>query len=54
MGSFFRVQNGLIVEWMDSALNGASPAKTSNPNSAACQAVNAALAQPAGGPPVGP
>ena len=44
MGSFFRVQNGLIVEWMDTAVNGTSPATRANPNSAACQAVNAALA----------
>ena len=46
MGSFFRVQNGLIVEWMDAALEpgGSKPA---NQNSEACQAVNAALAPPA-------
>jgi hypothetical protein len=53
MGSFFRVQNGQIVEWMDTAVNGTSPAAAANPNSAACQTVNAALAPPAvpaGGP----
>ena len=48
MGSFFRVQNGLIVEVMDSAVDGTSPATRSNPNSPACQAVNAALAARAG------
>jgi hypothetical protein len=42
MGSFFRVQNGLITEWMDSAVDGTPAAP--NPNSAACQAVNATLA----------
>ena len=47
MGSFFRVQNGLIVEWMDTALDPGTPTPTANPNSEACQAVNAALAPPA-------
>jgi hypothetical protein len=42
MGSFFRVQNGLITEWMDSAVDG-TPA-VPNPNSAACQTVTATLA----------
>jgi ketosteroid isomerase-like protein len=42
MGSFFRVQNGLIVEWMDAALEPGAAA-TVNQNSAACQAVNTAL-----------
>lgn len=46
MGSFFRVQNGLIVEWLDTAVDGASPATRANPNAPACQAVNAALAPP--------
>jgi hypothetical protein len=53
MGSFFRVQNGQIVEWMDTALNGTGPAAAANPNAAACQTVNTALtppAAPAGGP----
>ena len=48
MGSFFRVQNGLIVEWMDTALDPATPTPAANQNSEACQAVNAALAPPAG------
>ena len=47
MGSFFRVQNGLIVEWMDTALDPATPTPAANQNSEACQAVNAALAPPA-------
>jgi hypothetical protein len=57
MGSFFRVRNGLIVEWLDSAVDGASTARSSGLNSTACQTVNAALAPrpaaaaPAGGPP---
>ena len=45
MGSFFRVRNDLIVEWMDSQLD-PGPAPAVNQNSAACQAVNAALAPP--------
>ena len=45
MGSFFRVQNNLIVEWMDAALEPGGAA-TPNQNSEACQAVNAALAPP--------
>lgn len=46
MGSFFRVQRGLITEWMDSQVDG-GPAPAQNQNSAACQAVNAALPPPA-------
>jgi len=46
MGSFFRVQNGLIVEWMDTTLDPGGPATAANQNSEACQAVNAALAPP--------
>lgn len=42
MGSFFRVQNGLITEWMDSVVDGTPAA--ANSNSAACQTVNATLA----------
>jgi hypothetical protein len=42
MGSFFRVQNGLITEWMDSAIDGTPAA--ANPNSVACQTVNTTLA----------
>lgn len=61
MGSFFRVQNGLIVEWMDTALDGTSTATTADPNSAACREVNTALIPPPalgptggqGGPPPG-
>ena len=51
MGSFFRVRNGLVVEWMDSAVEGSSPATRANPNSPACQAVNAALGARTGGAP---
>lgn len=47
MGSFFRVQNGLIVEMMNAAVDGASPATRTTPNAAACRAVNARLAPPA-------
>jgi len=47
MGSFFRVRNDLIVEWMDTQLD-PGPAAAANQNSEACQAVNAALAPPAG------
>jgi hypothetical protein len=50
MGSFFRVQNGLIVEWMDTTLDPVGPAAAANQNSEACQAVNAALAPPAAAP----
>ena len=50
MGSFFRVHNGLITEWMDSQVDGGSAA-ASNQNSLACQAVNTALRPPA--PPSG-
>jgi hypothetical protein len=52
MGSFFRVRNGLVVEWMDSAVDGTSPATRANPNSAACQTVNTALAARTGGAPL--
>jgi len=41
--SLFRVQKGLITEWMDVVVEGAVPAAAANPNSAACQAVNTAL-----------
>ena len=44
MGSFFRVQNGLITEWMDTQIEGAAPAAAANQNSAACQTVNTTLA----------
>ncbi len=40
---FFRVQKGLITEWQDVVVEAAGPAAAANPNSAACQAVNAAL-----------
>ena len=43
--SLFRVQKSLITEWVDVVVEGAGPA-AANPNSAACQAVNAALAPP--------
>jgi hypothetical protein len=52
MGSFFRVRNGLVVEWMDSAVDGTSPATRTNPNSPACQAVNTALGARTGGAPL--
>ncbi len=51
MGSFFRVQNGLIVEWMDTVLNGTSLATRANPNAPACQVVNTALGSRPGGAP---
>jgi hypothetical protein len=51
MGSFFRVQNGLVVEWLDTAVEGTSPATRANPNSRACQVVNAALESRTGGAP---
>ena len=43
--SLFRVQKGLITEWVDVVVEGASPA-AANQNAAACQAVNTALAPP--------
>jgi hypothetical protein len=43
MASFFRVQKGLITEWMDSAVDGAIP--VAEPNSAACRSINATLAK---------
>jgi hypothetical protein len=62
MGSFFRVKNGVIREWMDAQLDGAPIA--ANPNTAACQKVNTTLAaysplpvnatQPANANPFGP
>jgi len=52
MGSFFRVRNGLIIEWMDSAVEGTSPATRANANAPACQAVNTALAARTGGAPL--
>lgn len=42
MGSFFRVQGGVIVEAMDSVLDGDQPA--ADPKSEACNTVNATLA----------
>ncbi len=41
MGSFFRVQKGLVTEWMDAQLGG-TPVAT-DPNSAACQKVNSTI-----------
>jgi hypothetical protein len=41
--SFFRVQKSLITEWMDVVVEGAAPSAALNPNSGACEAVNAAL-----------
>ncbi len=53
VAGFFRVQRGLIVEWMDSVVEASGPAAAPNPNSAACQTLNAALAAraPAAAPP---
>jgi ketosteroid isomerase-like protein len=45
IASLFRVQKNLITEWLDVVVEGAGSA--ANPNSAACQAVNTALAPPA-------
>jgi hypothetical protein len=42
MASFFRVQKGLIVEWLDAPVDQGGSA-AANQNSAACQAVNTAL-----------
>ena len=42
MGSFFRVQKGLVTEWMDAQLGGTPVAN--DPNSAACQKVNSTIA----------
>lgn len=47
VAGFFRVQRGLIVEWMDSVVEASGPAAAANPNSAACQTVNATLPAPA-------
>ena len=44
MASFFRVQNGLVTEWMNTQLEGAAPAAAANPNAPACQTVNTTLA----------
>ena len=44
MASFFRVQNGLVTEWMNTQLEGAAPAAAANPNAQACQTVNTTLA----------
>jgi hypothetical protein len=53
MSSMFRVQNGLISEWMyDRALDSApsaAAAADAGANSSGCQAVSAALGAPAGG-----
>ena len=43
VAGFFRVQRGLIVEWMDSVVEASGPGVPANPNSAACQTVNATL-----------
>jgi hypothetical protein len=59
MGSFFRVQRGIIVEVMDSVLDGDAPA--ANPDSPACKTVNDTIAaraaaaprRSAGPPPAG-
>jgi hypothetical protein len=43
--SMFRVQKSLITEWMDVVVEAKGPAAAANPGSAACQAVNTALAR---------
>lgn len=43
IAGFFRVQNGLITEWMDVTVEAPGNAAAANPNAAACQAVNSAL-----------
>ena len=43
IASLFRVQKSLITEWVDAVVEAKGPAAVSNPSSAACQAVNAAL-----------
>jgi len=43
--SLFRVQKSLITEWMDVVVEAQGPAPAANPGSAACQAVNTALAR---------
>jgi hypothetical protein len=43
--SIFRVQKSLITEWMDVVVDAKGPAATANPGSAACHAVNTALAR---------
>lgn len=42
MGSFFRVKKGLVVEWLDVAVDGTLA--TPDPNSDACQSINTTLA----------
>jgi hypothetical protein len=51
MSSLFRVQKGLITEWMyDASLDGSpSPRGVGGNSSAACRALDAALGSPAGG-----
>ena len=43
IASLFRVQKGLITEWVDVVVDAKGPAAPANPGSAACQAVNTAL-----------
>jgi hypothetical protein len=50
MGSFFRVQQGLITEWMDTQIDPSGAGAAPNQNSTACQAVNSALGAPAAAP----
>ena len=54
MASFFRVQNGLVTEWMGTQLAGTAPAAAANQNSPACQAVNTTLAAFAPAPAAAP
>jgi len=53
MASFFRVQNGLITEWMNSQLEGAAPAAAANQSSPVCQTVTTTLAAFAPAPAAG-
>jgi len=46
IASLFRVQKSLITEWVDVVVEAKGPAVVANPSSAACQAVNTALAPP--------
>ena len=54
MASFFRVQNGLVTEWMGTQLEGTAPAAAANQTSPACQTVNTTLAAFAPAPAAAP
>jgi hypothetical protein len=44
--SLFRVQKGLITEWVDTVVESKGPAPAANANSPACQAANTVLPPP--------